>query len=58
MALPSGCRMGACGACKQKLLKGKVEYDEEPDALKEDERNEGMILTCVAHPVGQVVVSA
>ncbi|NEP47359.1 MAG: FHA domain-containing protein [Moorea sp. SIO3C2] len=58
VALPSGCRMGACGACKQKLLKGKVEYDEEPDALQEDERNEGMILTCVAHPVGQVVVSA
>ncbi|NEP51836.1 MAG: iron-sulfur cluster-binding domain-containing protein, partial [Moorea sp. SIO3C2] len=56
--LPSGCRMGACGACKRKLLEGKVEYDEEPDALEEDERQQGMILTCVARPVGRVVVSA
>ncbi|WP_287296515.1 2Fe-2S iron-sulfur cluster-binding protein [Moorena sp. SIO2C4] len=56
--LPSGCRMGACGACKRKLIEGKVEYDEQPDALEEDERQQGMILTCVARPVGRVVVSA
>ncbi|MGQ4647401.1 2Fe-2S iron-sulfur cluster-binding protein [Lyngbya aestuarii] len=56
--MPSGCRMGACGACKQKLLEGEVKYEGEPDALKESEREEGLILTCLAHPVGKVVISA
>jgi len=56
--MPSGCRMGACGACKQKLLEGEVKYEGEPDALKESEREEGLILTCLAHPVGRVVISA
>ena len=56
--LPSGCRMGACGACKRKLLEGKVEYDDEPEALEDEERQQGIILTCVARPVGRVVVSA
>ena len=50
--LPSGCRMGACGACKLPLLEGEVSYDDEPSC------ESGHLLTCIAKPVGRVVVEA
>ena len=50
--LAFGCRMGACGACKVKILEGEVVYDD--DVACED----GFIYTCVARPVGKVVIEA
>ena len=50
--LPSGCRMGACGACKLPLLEGEVNYDDEPVC------EPGHLLTCIAQPVGRVVIEA
>jgi len=50
--LPSGCRMGACGACKLPLLAGEVNYDDDPAC------EPGHLLTCIAKPVGQVVIKA
>ncbi|VEP16820.1 Flavodoxin reductase family 1 protein [Hyella patelloides LEGE 07179] len=50
--LPSGCRMGACGACKLPLLAGEVNYDDDPDC------EPGHLLTCIAKPVGRVVIEA
>ena len=50
--LPFGCRMGGCGACKVKKLEGEVVYDD--DVACED----GFIFTCVARPVGKVVIEA
>ncbi|HBB34793.1 MAG TPA: flavodoxin [Cyanobacteria bacterium UBA8803] len=50
--LPSGCRMGSCGVCKQKLLEGRVNYDEDPGC------EEGYVLTCIAKPVGRVAIEA
>ena len=50
--LPFGCRMGACGACKVKKLEGEVAYDDD------DPCEEGFIYTCVARPVGRVVIEA
>ena len=55
--LASACRMGACGACKQRLCSGKVAYFAEPSALEEAERAE-FVLPCVARPVGRVMVEA
>ena len=51
--LPFGCRMGACGACKVRKIEGEVIYDD-------DEINceEGFVFTCVARPVGRVVIEA
>jgi glycine betaine catabolism B len=51
-ALPFGCRMGVCGACKVKKIAGEVIYDD--DVACED----GFIYTCVARPVGRVVIEA
>ena len=50
--LPFGCRMGACGACKVKKVSGEVIYDDDVDC------EEGFVYTCVARPVGKVVIEA
>jgi glycine betaine catabolism B len=58
VALKSGCRIGACGVCKQKLLEGSVNYIQEPGALKQQDKEDGLILTCIACPVDRVVICA
>lgn len=50
--LPSGCRMGACGSCKLPLLAGEVNYDDDPEC------EPGHLLSCIAKPVGRVVIEA
>jgi ferredoxin len=55
----SSCRVGTCGTCKKRKLAGEVRLDDyDPEALEPDEIAEGYILTCVAHPVGEVVIDA
>ncbi|MGI0484423.1 ferredoxin--nitrite reductase [Pantanalinema rosaneae CENA516] len=56
--LPSSCRAGNCGTCKQRLLTGEVRYDGEPQALTESDRANGVILTCIAHAIGYVRLDA
>jgi ferredoxin-nitrite reductase len=58
VAIDSSCRSGTCGTCKHKLLQGDVRYAGEPDALDQQEQQAGYILTCIAHPVGQVAIEA
>jgi ferredoxin-NADP reductase/ferredoxin len=50
--LPYGCQMGACGQCKLPKLEGKVAYEDDPNC------EDGYVLTCVAKPVGKVVIDA
>jgi len=56
VTVASGCRMGSCGACKQQLKAGDVAYDMEPKGLSERDRAEKRVLTCIAKPVGKVVL--
>lgn len=49
------CTMGGCGACKARLVAGEVVLDE-PNCLRRDEREAGMILTCVARPKTDVTI--
>ena len=56
VAIDSSCRSGNCGTCKQKLVSGKIRYGGEPDALDGDDRAQGYILTCIAHPIDQVAI--
>lgn len=51
--LPFACQMGACGTCKQRLLEGKVTYDDQ-----DPECEPGYVLTCIAKPEGRVVIEA
>jgi CDP-4-dehydro-6-deoxyglucose reductase len=55
--LPYGCRNGACGACKGKLLKGEVDYGaHQPDTLTDAEKLAGKALFCCATPLSDVVI--
>lgn len=55
--LPYGCRNGACGACKGKILTGKVMHDDfQGSALSEAEMAAGMSLFCCARPLEDLVI--
>lgn len=55
--LPYGCRNGACGACKGKVLEGQVDYgDYQASALSDVEKSEGLALFCCAKPQSDLVI--
>jgi ferredoxin len=45
---------GACGTCRAKLLEGTVEMDHN-FALKQDDLDNGYVLTCQSHPTSDAV---
>ncbi|OYY95422.1 MAG: CDP-6-deoxy-delta-3,4-glucoseen reductase [Hydrogenophilales bacterium 28-61-23] len=48
-SLPYGCRNGACGACKGKVLAGSVDYGAHQDsALTHEDKLKGLALFCCA----------
>lgn len=55
--LESECGIGVCGTCKVKLVEGEVEMEQE-DGLEDSDRDENMILPCVAIPVTDIVIDA
>ncbi|NJO71215.1 MAG: 2Fe-2S iron-sulfur cluster binding domain-containing protein [Oscillatoriales cyanobacterium RM1_1_9] len=54
--IDSSCRSGTCGTCMQRVVQGEVCYEGEPEALTEGDRQQGQILTCIARPIGRVVI--
>ncbi len=55
--LPYGCRNGACGACKGRILQGEVDYGEHQTAtLSEAEKQAGLALLCCARPKNNLVI--
>jgi len=57
--LPYGCKDGACGSCKCKMLSGSVVHGPHQDkALSEDEKAQGFVLTCCATPESDVVLES
>lgn len=55
--LPYGCRNGACGACKGRVLSGSVDHGAfQEHALNEADRAAGMTLLCCAKPLTDVTV--
>jgi len=53
--LPFSCKGGVCATCKARVMEGEVDMDLN-HALTDQEVEEGMILTCQAHPVSKTVV--
>ena len=54
-----GCRNGACGSCKGKILEGTVDYgDHQKYALTESEKRNGLALFCCAEPKTDIVIEA
>jgi CDP-4-dehydro-6-deoxyglucose reductase len=55
--LPYGCRNGACGTCKGRLLAGRVDYgSHQESALSEEEKRAGYALFCCARPESDLVI--
>ena len=55
--LPYGCKNGACGSCKGKILAGEVDYGHyHARVLTEAERAQGKALFCQAKPLGELVI--
>ena len=59
VGLPYGCRDGACGSCKSRLIEGRVIHGaHQAKALSADEEAAGWILTCCATPQTDCLVQA
>lgn len=59
IGLPYGCRDGACGSCKSRLLEGRVIHGaHQLKALSAAEEEAGFILTCCATPQTDCTVEA
>ena len=59
IGLPYGCRDGACGSCKSKLLEGRVIHGaHQAKALSAAEEAAGLVLTCCAAPQTDCVIEA
>ena len=59
IGLPYGCREGACGSCKSRLVEGRVVLGAHLDkALSAQEEAEGWILTCCATAQTDCIVEA
>lgn len=57
LTLPYGCRDGACGACKGKVLSGAVDHGRaQPHALSDADKAAGLALFCCATPQSDVVI--
>jgi len=57
--LPYGCRNGACGACKGKIVAGSVDHGSAQDhALTPADRDAGFALTCCATPLSDVTLES
>ena len=56
-SLPYGCRNGACGTCKGKIIQGMVDFGSyNESALSEVEKKAGMALFCRAVPLTELVI--
>lgn len=53
-----GCKRGGCGICKVQLVLGEVAYERPiaPQVLSDDERVEGICLSCRAVPLTNIVI--
>jgi len=59
IGLPYGCKNGACGSCKGKVLEGELTHKpHQQRALSDIEKTQGMSLFCCAVPQQHLVLEA
>ena len=59
ITLPHGCKNGACGSCKGKVIAGSVRHGTHAEAaLSASEEAAGLALFCCAHPSTDLVIEA
>ncbi|MBI4006361.1 MAG: CDP-6-deoxy-delta-3,4-glucoseen reductase [Gammaproteobacteria bacterium] len=58
-SFPYGCRNGACGSCKGKIISGNIQYGEIPlTGITEEEHETGFALFCQARPISDLIIEA
>ncbi|HEX7810739.1 MAG TPA: CDP-6-deoxy-delta-3,4-glucoseen reductase [Burkholderiales bacterium] len=59
ITLPYGCRNGACGSCKGRIIEGSVDYgNSQPHVLADFEKKAGLALFCQARALSDLVIEA
>ena len=59
IVLPYGCKNGACGSCKARIVSGEIIQDpHQPSALTADEATRGYALLCCARAASDVTIEA
>ncbi|HSG76988.1 MAG TPA: CDP-6-deoxy-delta-3,4-glucoseen reductase [Burkholderiales bacterium] len=59
LVLPYGCKNGACGTCKGRIVSGTVDYGAyQAKALPDEDKARGKALFCQAKPLSDLVVEA
>ena len=59
LVLPYGCKNGACGTCKGRIVSGSVDYGVyQAKALPDEDKARGKALFCQAKPLSDLVVEA
>jgi CDP-4-dehydro-6-deoxyglucose reductase len=59
VVLPYGCKNGACGSCKARVVSGEIVQDaHQPSALTADEATRGYALLCCARAASDVTIEA
>jgi CDP-4-dehydro-6-deoxyglucose reductase len=59
VALPYGCRDGACGSCRGKILTGRIHYPHDPPlGWNTRDANGGEALFCQARPDSDLIIAA
>ena len=57
--LPYGCKNGACGSCKGKVLEGQIRHGQHSEsALSKTDETAGGILFCCSHPQTDLLIEA
>jgi CDP-4-dehydro-6-deoxyglucose reductase len=57
IGLPYGCKNGACGSCKGRVVEGQLHHGpHQATALSDDEETRGLALFCSAHPDSDLVI--
>lgn len=59
VVLPYGCKNGACGSCKARVVEGRFEQGpHSASALRPEEAAAGFALLCCSHPRSDLVIEA
>src|SRR5450432_3730709 len=57
LMIPYGCRNGACGTCKSRIISGTIDYGaHQPSTLTDAEKSEGLALLCVGKATSDLMI--